>query len=676
MLVKDSLSPIGGGQRYPKNFQSMGIHKKGQQAASESLSDSLGIKLPPKLSIYRNASYAVQGRAKVVNKFITIAQCLFGSAVLLQSAEYLILQRYETMLYIPVMLMVVGLLQVFKVLLRRGRLDFVSDALGVTCMLGAWSTLLLESNVDLSVLNNFFYVFVAMCALPMIIPNLRMGYILACINVVFVLGFIAINHKSIDAMGIEGWDTITDFIFSMLMAGVLIVYAHKNYDGELRMHTAMNIKLRSLNEEVSLRERQHREFIDSFPEVMFGFDIEGRLSYLNGQGYAMFGIDRNTPLSSINVFDLLLEGDRTRLKNSLAKHRAGKLSMGSDYQINVGGRRGFYKFYLSRIIEGGRCVGAEGMAIDISVQKHLETELQHREELVQVMGNETPNIIVMADDRGQILMVSRAFYRAELVREDSIVGRHLSSFAHTAHFASPEFMTQLFANGYTVNTEICVELPNQPTRQYQAVVQPVWSSSPMMFISMTDITEQRAEMERMKVREAELHRVLQSLPNMVMLTDVDDNLVWCNQELENFLDFRLDDIEGKSIYNVVKPLIYREELWRRLGTDGMVRNMVQPFSTQSGKEFEVLLSASLVNQSGRQLLLSSMVDTSAMRRSQANLERILNSIPNMVALLDENINIRWANDAILHFLRLSRDESVNAPLYSLVRKGSVVVTNP
>lgn len=632
------------------------------------------MELPPTLSAFRNASYVTQGRAKVVNQFITLAQIMFASAVVLQVTEHLILKRYETLLYIPIMLLVVGVMHLYRVILRRGNLTFASNALCVTVLLATWSTVMVEGSAGWMTINNLFYVYVSMFILPMVIPHLRMGYIMACINAIMVVLFIIMYYGDLTSKGLDGWDTMVDFVFSMLMSGVLIVYAHVNYDFELKQHASMNSSLQQLNVEVMAREQKHRDFINSFPEVMFGFGVDGRLRYLNDQGYIVLGIDRSTRIESINVFDMLLDGDRVRLQSSLSKHRPGRISMGSDYQIRAGGKLGYYRFYLSRIMEQGRCVGAEGMAIDISLQKHLESELRHREELVQIMSNETPNIIVMADGKGRIMMVNRAFHRAELVGADSIVGRPLLGFAHTAPFGSPDFIDKLFANGFTVNTTVAIEQPNQLPRQYQAIVQPVQSSPPLMFISMMDISSQHEEMERVQEREREVWNVVRSLPNMVMLTDLNDNLLWCNGELEQLLNFSLKDMEHRSIYDVIDPLVYRKELWGRLSTDGMVRNMLMPFSC-NGAEYEVLLSATLLNFMGQQVLLSAMVDTSPMRRSQANLERLLDSIPNMVALLDEELNIRWANIAIIEFLRIKKEEVRKIPLYSLLRRDSIKIVS-
>lgn len=634
---------------------------------------SVDVALPSKLSIFKDSNYIEQGRAKLVWQFIFLAQMLYIGMVPIQITQFLVSERWVELLYIGISLLAVGVMFYIKSVLRRGMLRVASNLLAIAVMLLSWTTLFLEQDADFSVLNNLFYVYVAMFVLPLVLPNKRTAYAVVGVNIVVMLLFWFTYKDDIAAMGQQGLDTILDFIFSQLGASILIIYAHANYEQELRNHTKFvttQIALRNALEQQTLT---YSQFLNTFPECIFSLDADGNITFLNDVAYRLLGFS-SADLDKHNVFDMLQERDRYRLKRSLQRNTAGKITMGSDYSLFVNGKQLWFKFFISRLIEDGKCVGVEGIALDIASQKAMEQELRHRDELVQLISNETGNVIIICDATGKIEMANRSFFRAGVVQRESVEGCNLYEFALTKGLPDAAQLSAIIERGYQQVTDIHVRLSDGDELYYSCTIQPVWSmAKPLLLINMNDITEQRKTMVQLEERKQEMERMLATLPNMVLLSDVEDKVVWCNNALLAFLGITMEQVEGKSLFSIVKTetLTNRDVLWNHINERGMVKNLEMEFSDFKGNFYQVLISSSILEFSGRKLLLSSMTDASVVKRNERMLNDMLMAMPNMVTIMDRNLSVRWANQAFLDFMETTSYEVEGKTLYEMVRLGTI-----
>lgn len=641
------------------------------------LDPNVEVVLPPKLSAYKHSNYIEQGRAKMLNQFITLAQILFAAVIPMQLMEYLLTGRTVELYYIVMASLAVCSMQYIRLVLRGGSLRVASNMVAIATMIFSWFGMFVERDASFSVLNNLFYIYVAMFILPLVIPNRRTGYVVVGINVTLMFLFWMVYSDDVAAMGSAGLDTIMDFLFSQIEASVLVIYAHTHYEQELKNHNKFVSNLGNLRKTLEVQTLRYSQFLDSFPEIIFSIDTEGNITYINAAAYAVLGIDNTASLDKHNVFEMLSDRDRYRLQRSLQRNQAGKISMGTDYAINLNGERRYFKFYISRMIEDGVCVGAEGMALDIAYQKAMEHELKHREELVHLISNETPNIILISNRAGELEMANRAFYRAELVQSDSVEGQHLSDYNLTSRFASPEFLSDIFEKGYlhTVNQKIERE---GDTRYFECSCQPIWSAShPLLLITMVDITVQYRAIEQLTARKQEVERMMQALPNLVVLSDENDKLLWCNEALLNMFNIPADKMEtivGQSMYNFIDVPTGREQFWEAIRKSGILRNHEMDFKDKWGNNHQFIVSASQIDYGGRSVVLTSMIDAYEVKRGERMFNDMLAAMPNMVSIVDKNLTIRWANQAFCDFLELSTNDLCGKNIFNIVREGSIKTT--
>ncbi len=176
---------------------------------------------------------------------------------------------------------------------------------------------------------------------------------------------------------------------------------------------------------------------------------------------------------------------------------------------------------------------------------------------------------------------------------------------------------------------------------------------------LIDITDRkRREVARWK-NEERLRGVFRSAPDALVLTDMDGRIVRMNDQAQDLLSYRLEDVIGSSFDHLVSPRFQGRlpELRDAFQRDPDRRTLVygHDFAIQrsDGHEVPVELGMGVVvdGDESRQLLCS-LRDLTVRRRveaqlrsSERHLREMADVLPAMVCIVDREHRYRFANDA-------------------------------
>ncbi|MBI5578112.1 MAG: PAS domain S-box protein [Deltaproteobacteria bacterium] len=145
-------------------------------------------------------------------------------------------------------------------------------------------------------------------------------------------------------------------------------------------------------------ESRFREMLDMLPEIVFEMDPDGRILFLNHNGYEQLGITPEDTARGFYPLELLTPEDRVRARQNIARVLAGEPISANEYTaIFKDGRKVSLLSHSRPIVRNGRIVGLRGVIVDITERMKLEAALQNNEERLRI-AVETAHIGIHATD--------------------------------------------------------------------------------------------------------------------------------------------------------------------------------------------------------------------------------------------------------------------------------------
>jgi len=130
--------------------------------------------------------------------------------------------------------------------------------------------------------------------------------------------------------------------------------------------------------------RRFHDLVNLLPEMVLETDLDGTIRYANSQARNRFGISRENSDEGCNLFDFFPADTR----RSAREQFAGNLQQGTLYQDILHDKEHHAFPVLLRsapIIDGGTCVGARLLLIDITERQRLEEQL-NRDQKMKAIG--------------------------------------------------------------------------------------------------------------------------------------------------------------------------------------------------------------------------------------------------------------------------------------------------
>ena len=136
-------------------------------------------------------------------------------------------------------------------------------------------------------------------------------------------------------------------------------------------------------------EKKYRELADSLPQVIFEVDLEGNLTYLNSNAYALFGYRREEVRPGFNVLEAFAREDRERVARDIIQNAQGEKVPRREYTARKKDGTTFpVAIHANRVWRGQTPIGVRGILIDLSSsrraeeeKKKLETQLQQAQKM-------------------------------------------------------------------------------------------------------------------------------------------------------------------------------------------------------------------------------------------------------------------------------------------------------
>lgn len=592
---------------------------KGSENIDLELGD--GVSLPKFLHFYNHSNFLLKNRVKLLYVLNLVLVSISPLMIILLSVAdggRHIYGRYIVLLFITLLLALVSMY-----LLHKGRYTFSSNVILFNMFATVWFATFLNKAVIFEQVDNVLYVYAMLLFLPLIIQRKRTAILMCFLNILIVVLFYYVNFDKVSSLGGNVYNTIIDSVITFALASFLVVFTFSLYQSTIARQNGYINQIKEVGSQLEVSERKHREFIEEFPEIFFRTNTNGDIIYLNKTGYKTLKLSKEEVKQGVNVLNSLSDYGRKRLYEIVNIALQGGKVKSSEFVMTFGASKFNLQLFISPIIEDGKLAGIEGLAINIAERKVAEIEMKRSEELLRAVIGDSPNIVVLCDMRGKIILVNRAFSLYSNVSNIQARGKLLSEYEVVAHLYNKDFFDEILQSGVIDNIEMKFQNSQEKSIYFQYICKLMhFRGQQIIYISIADISVHKQIEEDIRKREEMLTKMLEAMPNMVMLSDRNAVVEWCNDELLRVTGVKTEEVIGKSVYDVFlkKSTLNRGFIAREVVRKGYVRNVEACMVDNRGNSYDVLFSSVLVIYNNKDMFLSVIVDTT----EKAKVEKELN----------------------------------------------------
>lgn len=374
-------------------------------------------------------------------------------------------------------------------------------------------------------------------------------------------------------------------------------------------------------------ESRFRTLADFLPVMVFETTLDGRLTFGNRLIMPVFGIDPDSDLTHINVFDYVAPEDQEKTKTNIQKMYAGISRDSNEYTLlRKDGSRFPAMINASPIIDEktGRPTGMRGVIIDLTERKEAERALRESEQYLKTIFNFVQTALVIIDPETHTVHdLNPAALRLIGTERDRIIGAPCQENICVAKGGRCP-VTDL-RHRFENTEQILVTADGRKVPVMKTIVPVVISGRTYLLENISDITDRKRAQDAMQKayfeleqkvdeRTAELSRMTTNLKNeidersrvmealriseekyrslveqtndLVFQIDRDGRLTYISPNVFAILGYSADEVTGKC------PDLFMPEserpLFRRLYDHIMQENhpvsgAELTFSTKAGK---------------------------------------------------------------------------------------------
>lgn len=202
----------------------------------------------------------------------------------------------------------------------------------------------------------------------------------------------------------------------------------------------------------------------------------------------------------------------------------------------------------------GDIVGLTVFAVNITERKHAEQRLKDALEFSNGIINAIPDMLLEVDREGRYLNVWTRNPQVQAAQKLALVGKSVYDVLTPENAAiAMEAIVAADASGASICKAIRIERPGGDARWYEYSLAKKVGRAPAeatFLVLSRNVTENVVAQQRLDVSQKRLLSVLQTIPDMVWLKDVDGVYQLCNHAFSRLTGMAESDILGRSDYDL------------------------------------------------------------------------------------------------------------------------------
>ncbi|HVO36951.1 MAG TPA: PAS domain S-box protein [Candidatus Acidoferrum sp.] len=402
---------------------------------------------------------------------------------------------------------------------------------------------------------------------------------------------------------------------------------------------------KAIEEQLRKSEQRFRGIAERSFDAIAMVDMKGIISYASPSVGKVLGYSQNEVIgkSFLEYFSPIGLSGATQLFADLLQ---GKSLEGLQLELpKKDGKIATVEINASPIMVDGEVAGIQAVFRDITERKTMEEALRKSEERFRQVAENAQEWIWETDSNGLYTYASPVIENILGYKPEEIVGRK-----HFYDLFPPEDREEFRKAALDTFTQKKAfhEFIN---RNLHKNGERVWLSTSGIPVldkegnllgyrgADVDITERRRAEEALRESEEKLRRTLESSPDAIILTDLEGNVIDCNQAALDMYGFsKREEVIGKAGLQFISARDYEKamESMKTILEKGSARNIEYTLSSKDGKEFLADVSASVIRDASGEPKYLVAITRDITQRKQ--MEEALKESEEKHRLLFENVN--------------------------------------
>ncbi|ARO27925.1 GGDEF/EAL domain-containing protein (plasmid) [Rhizobium sp. TAL182] len=216
--------------------------------------------------------------------------------------------------------------------------------------------------------------------------------------------------------------------------------------------------------------------------------------------------------------------------------------------------------------ENGAPSGLIGAVVDITEHKQAEQELKKALEFAEGILIAIPDVLFEMDEDGRYLQVWTRSPELLALQKEMLLGKTVNEILAPDQAAiAMEALRTAGQEGVAYGRCICIALPNGETRWFELSVARRPSADPIAATTLLafsrDITERKQAEDAINSVRTQLLSVLQTMPDMIWVKDMDGFYLLCNHTFERLTGLAEAEVVGKTdfdLFDIERARFFRE----------------------------------------------------------------------------------------------------------------------
>jgi PAS domain S-box-containing protein len=297
---------------------------------------------------------------------------------------------------------------------------------------------------------------------------------------------------------------------------------------------------------------------------------------------------------------------------------------------------------------------------DITKRKIAEDALRESEERYRQFVDISPDGVIIHQQGKIIFLNPAALTMLGALHSDMIIGKNVIDLIH------PDFRQVIRKNiekdlqgNITPPLELhMLRVDGSSVMVEGRGVKTTIKGKPAIQVAIRDITERKRTEEALKSKERQLTSFFSNVPDVLSYLSVDEDnhyrFLNVNQTFLEKLQLTEDEVVGKYVHEIIQePLLSRIlKKYNQAILEKKTIEWVEVQDSPTGKRYGDVHITAIFNESGRPTNIIGIVHDStehrlveeALRKSEGRLTALLESITDLMTVIDKNLTIRWANE--------------------------------
>jgi len=174
------------------------------------------------------------------------------------------------------------------------------------------------------------------------------------------------------------------FALGVFIYGVVRISLQKTHNIKLEKEI---IERKRIEQALIESTQKYHDLVELLPETIYEADCNGKLSYLNGTGFELFGFTHDELQATLLLHQFIAPEESLQIEELLKSINETKLPVKAILTgIKKDGSRFPFSIHSVPLLENGICLGSRGIIIDLTEQKRFEAQLEKNAEDLKILN--------------------------------------------------------------------------------------------------------------------------------------------------------------------------------------------------------------------------------------------------------------------------------------------------